>query len=125
MSASERFTRAWHVGTRTQRKRGEVVTTYLVLDGNGSVLAELPEDFHSHREQSANADLICDAVNHINGLRDLVRRLVSSLSVHHSATMAAVMANREEFDTPDFRKDVDADTALLREARTAIGDPAT
>lgn len=79
MSASERFIRAWHVGARTQRKRGKVVTTYLVLDGNGSIVAELPEDFHSYREQSANADLICDSVNRIDYLRDLVRRLADAL----------------------------------------------
>ncbi|MBQ9727162.1 MAG: hypothetical protein IJV65_06620 [Kiritimatiellae bacterium] len=105
MSASERFSRAWHIGTRTHRKRGEVVTTYQVLDDNGSVVAELPEDFHSHREQSANADLICDAVNRIGGLRDLVRRLVDNAERYH------LVGTR--------------DRALIREARAAIGEDAT
>ena len=111
MSASERFTRAWHIGTRTRRKRGEVVTTYLVLDDNGRVVAELPEDFHSHREQSANADLICDSVNHIDGLRDLVRRMADALQ--------GIM------DAADGKGEGVLDEDLLREARTAIGDPAT
>ena len=108
MSASERFTRAWHVGARTQRKRGEVVTTYLVLNDNGSVVAELPEDFHSHREQSANAELICEAVNRIDYLRGLVRRLAQRLT----------MARLQGFGTPGR-------DALLDEARTAIGEAAT
>lgn len=100
--------RAWHVGTRTHRKRGDVVTTYLILDDNGSIVAELPEDFHSHREQSANADLICDSVNHIDYLRDLARRLAQRLS----------MARLQGFGMPG-RDD------LLDEARTAIGEAAT
>lgn len=108
MSASERFTRAWHVGARTQRKRGEVVTTYLVLDGNGSVVAELPEDFHSHREQEANADLICDSVNRIDYLRGLVRRLAQRLT----------MARLQGFGTQHRDE-------LLDEARVAIGEAAT
>ena len=108
MSASERFPRAWHVGARTQRKRGEVVTTYLVLDDNGRIVAELPEDFHSHREQSANADLICDSVNHIDGLRDLVRRLAQRLT----------MARLQGFGTQHRDE-------LLDEARVAIGGTAT
>ena len=103
--------RAWHVGTRTHRKRGDVVTTYLVLDDNGSIVAELPEDFHSHREQSANADLICDSVNHIDGLRDLVRRLAH--------TLQGIMDAAEGKGTGRL------DEALLREARTAIGESAT
>ncbi len=111
MSASERFTRAWHVGTRTKRKRGEVVTTYLVLDDNGRVVAELPEAFHSHREQSANADLICDSVNHIDYLRDLVRRLAD--------TLQGIKDAAEGHGTGIL------DETILLEARTAIGDPAT
>ena len=111
MSASERFPRAWHVGARTQRKRGEVVTTYLVLDGNGRVVAELPEDFHSHREQSANADLICDSVNHIDYLRDLVRRMADALQ--------GIM------DAADGKGEGVLDEDLLREARLAIGGSAT
>ena len=111
MSASECFPRAWHVGARTQRKRGEVVTTYLVLDGNGSIVAELPEDFHSRREQSGNADLICDSVNHIDYLRDLVRRLAH--------TLQGIM------DAAEGRGTGRLDEALLREARVAIGEAAT
>jgi len=98
--------RAWHVGTRTQRKRGEVVTTYLVLDDNGSVVAELPEDVHSHREQSANADLICDAVNRIDYLRGLVRRLADL------GGEASFLLNAKGRD-------------LLREARATIGEVST
>ena len=98
--------RAWHVGARTQRKRGEVVTTYLVLDDNGSVVAELPEDVHSHREQSSNADLICDSVNRIDYLRDLVRRLADL------GGEASFLLNAKGRD-------------LLREARVAIGEAAT
>lgn len=106
MSASERFTRAWHVGTRTQRKRGEVVTTYQVLNDNGSVVAELPAAVHSHREQSANADLICDSVNHIDYLRDLVRRLADL------GGEVSFLLNAKGRD-------------LLREARAAMGGAAT
>ena len=98
--------RAWHVGARTHRKRGDVVTTYLILDDNGSIVAELPEDFHSHREQSANADLICDSVNHIDYLRDLARRLY-------------------QMCCEDWAHTNEAGHALLREARTAIGEAAT
>lgn len=111
MSASERFSRAWHIGTRTQRKRGDVVTTYLILNDNGSIVAELPEDFHSHREQSANADLICDSVNHIDYVRELARRLTH--------TLQGIMDAAEGKGTGQL------DEALLREARVAIGETAT
>ncbi len=108
MSGETGFPRAWHVGARTHRKRGDVVTTYLVLDDYGRVVAELPEDFHSHREQSSNADLICDSVNRIDYLRDLVRRLVDALQ--------GIM------DAAEGRGEGVLDEALLREARAAIGE---
>ena len=106
MSGETGFPRAWHVGARPQRKRGEVVTTYEILDNNGSVVAELPEGVHSHREQSANADLICNAVNRIDYMRDLARRL-------------ADIVNEASFFLNNKGRDV------LREARYALGEDAS
>ena len=94
---------SWHIGTRTQRKRGAVVTTYEILDNHGSIVAELPEGFHSHREQCDNAELICTAVNGRNYLLDLCGRLAQRLQ----------QARLAGFGCPD-------EEPLLREAAIAI-----
>ncbi len=98
---------AWHIGARTQRKRGVLVTTYEILDNNGSIVAELPEDFHSHREQDANAELICKAVNGRSYLLGLCGRLAQRLQ----------QARLEGFGLPN-------EEPLLREAALAIREAA-
>lgn len=102
MSTQHITPRSWHVGARTHRKRRDLVTTYSILDDHGSVIAELPEDVHSHEEQSENAELICNAVNRRDYLLDLVRRLAQRLQ----------QARLEGFSIPN-------EDSLLREAAEA------
>lgn len=69
---------AWHIGTLTRRRKGGLITTYLIEDERHRIVAELPESEFSHAEQSRNADLICDSVNRIDYLRDALERIIEA-----------------------------------------------
>lgn len=106
MSEATALPRDWHVAAITRRRKGNLFTTFLVQDAHGRIVAELPEDGLSHDEQRRNADLICNAVNRHNYLRDLVRRLADL------GGEASFLLN-------------DKGSGLLREARAAIGEVST